>query len=94
MPKSGNFLKNNDQINYQQQSLLHQRGNLSHENLSSSVPSGGANSTANNVIYLQPQNSALENPYSSNNALSQQQVINSQQHHVAQQCAVILSHHL
>ena len=85
MPKSDNFLKNNDQINYQQQSFLHQRGNLSHENLSSSVPSGGANSTANNVMYLQPQNSSLENPYSSNNALVQQQVTNSQQHHVAQQ---------
>ena len=85
MPKSGNFLKNNDQINHQQQSFLHQRGNLSHENLSSSVPSGGANSTTNNVMYFQPQNPVLENSFSSNNALIQQQVPNSQQHHVAQQ---------
>ena len=84
MPKSGNFLKNNDPINHQQQSLLQQRGNLSYENLSSSVPSGSANSTTNNVLYFQPQNNGLENSYSSNNALIQQQVNNASQHHVNQ----------
>ena len=80
MPKSGNFFKNPDQINHQQQSVLNQRGNLSNENLSSSVPSGGANSTSNNIMYFQPQNAGLEN-----NALIQQQINNSQTQHVSQQ---------
>ena len=51
MPKSGNFNNDNQQPN------LPHRGTLSYENLSSNVPSGGANSTTTTApLYFHPQN--------------------------------------
>ena len=90
MPKSGNFLKNVDPTNHQQQSVLQQRGNLSYESLSSSVPSGGTNSATNNVMHMHSHNAGLENSYASNNALIQQHVTNSFQPHNPQQLAYLI----